>query len=312
MKKSMIRPIGFVCILIVMLLCSDKLVSAYFSPAGILRRALPSAESALRQNADREEAGAISITFDVLEVEYGVDSEIIFELLDTQGENSVEAGEGSPKILIYHTHATEAYLPTAAAAYKETSRWRTNDQENNVIAVGETLAEELRKYGYDVIHDTTNYEPPTLGLAYERSLDGMERYKEKYPDIQLYIDLHRDAYTLDDDATLEDYERIDDTVTVDGSVCSRMMFVVGTGEGSDGNEFSVKPDYQTNYALALSLTEYLEGVCEGFTRPIRVKTGRYNQHVGLCLLVEVGHNANTLEEAKNAVKYLAKAIAQLE
>lgn len=47
-------------------------------------------------------------------------------------------------------------------------------------------------------------------------------------------------------------------------------------------------------------------------RNIRVKTGRYNQHISdQCLLVEVGHNANTLEQALNAVEYLAEAIAQV-
>ena len=47
-------------------------------------------------------------------------------------------------------------------------------------------------------------------------------------------------------------------------------------------------------------------------RNIRVKTGRYNQHISnQCLLVEVGHNANTLEQALNAVEYLAEAIARV-
>ena len=46
-------------------------------------------------------------------------------------------------------------------------------------------------------------------------------------------------------------------------------------------------------------------------RNIRVKTGRYNQHISSqCLLVEVGDNKNTLEEAKNAIPYLARPIAQ--
>jgi hypothetical protein len=45
-------------------------------------------------------------------------------------------------------------------------------------------------------------------------------------------------------------------------------------------------------------------------RDIRVKTGRYNQHISSqCLLVEIGHNSNTLDEAIAAVEYLAAAIA---
>lgn len=312
MKKGILKPMGFACVLLVLFLCRDKLVSAYFSPEGMLLKALPAAESALRQNADDEKAGEGSIVFDVVEIDYDVDAEILFELLDTESSTEITEHGQTPTILIYHTHATEAYLPTEEAPYEQTTRWRTNDPQNSVIAVGEALAQELRSYGYNVIHDTTNYEPPVLSSAYERSLQGMERYQEKYPDIALFIDLHRDAYELDDDATMEEYAGIDDTVTINGETCARLMFVVGTGEGSSGNEFSVRPDYQTNYSLALGITEYLETVKEGFTRPIRVKTGRYNQHMGVCLLIEVGHNANTLEEAKNAVKYFAKAIAELQ
>lgn len=41
-----------------------------------------------------------------------------------------------------------------------------------------------------------------------------------------------------------------------------------------------------------------------------VKTGRYNQHMSeSAVLIEVGHNENTLEQALNATKPLAKAIA---
>ena len=41
-----------------------------------------------------------------------------------------------------------------------------------------------------------------------------------------------------------------------------------------------------------------------------MKTGRYNQHIGqLSLLIEVGHNANTLEQALHAVPSLAESLA---
>ena len=68
-----------------------------------------------------------------------------------------------------------------------------------------------------------------------------------------------------------------------------MMFVVGTGEGATGTGFGEKPDFAANYALAKRITEYLAGIDERLVRNIRVKTGRYNQHISdQCLLVEVG------------------------
>ena len=126
----------------------------------------------------------------------------------------------------------------------------------------------------------------------------------------MMIDVHRDAYELSDEVTMEDYAKADDAVEVEGKRCARLMFVVGTGQGKTGAGFSVKPNYPVNYALALALTEHMSAKSERLMRPIRVKTGRYNQHMGKrCLLVEVGHNANTLEEALNSIPYLAEAIA---
>ena len=57
-------------------------------------------------------------------------------------------------------------------------------------------------------------------------------------------------------------------------------------------------------------TERLRAVDPKFALDIRLKVGRYNQHVSpYCLLVEVGHNANTFDDAQNSIPYLADAIA---
>lgn len=206
---------------------------------------------------------------------------------------------GEPKILIYHTHTTEAYTQTENYSYKETSDWRTDDQSRNVVAVGEALKLALESnYGFSVIHDTTDHEPPKLSTSYERSLITIQNYLEQYPSIVLIIDLHRDAYNVTDEPTT-------DYATVYSDETARLMFVVGKG-----TNYEDKPDFDANYALAQSITERLEQLNPKLVRPIRVKDGRYNQH--LCkysLLVEVGHNANTLEQALASVPYLAEAIA---
>ena len=94
-------------------------------------------------------------------------------------------------------------------------------------------------------------------------------------------------------------------VLVDGSPTARLMCVVGKG-----TKYADKPDFETNYALASALTENLRHIEKRLARDVRVKTGRYNQHVGeLNLLIEVGHNANTLEQALHAVPSLAESLA---
>ena len=203
-----------------------------------------------------------------------------------------------PTILIYHTHTTEAYLKTPQSDYRETSSWRTDDADKNVIAVGEALKEILeRQYGFHVIHDTTNHEPPKLATSYDRSLVTMQKYHKKYPSIVLFIDLHRDAYQA--------VEKPTDYVIVNGTETAKLMFVVGRGD-----KYQEKPFYETNVTLAKHMTEYLQSIDSKLARPVRIKAGRYNQHVSPnCILVEVGHNANTLEQSIAAMPYLADSIA---
>ena len=122
-----------------------------------------------------------------------------------------------PKILIYHTHTTEAYLQTDKDKYEESGKWRTRDNDKNVVAVGEKLAECLRSYGIAVIHDTTDHEPPKLATSYSRSLKTMEKYRDKYPSITMYIDLHRDSFGKNPTEPA-------DFVTINGRQCARLMF----------------------------------------------------------------------------------------
>ncbi len=206
----------------------------------------------------------------------------------------------APVVLIYHTHAEEAYRQTRGYAYAETGEgtYKTLDKKKSVVALGELLKRELEQRGFTVIHDDTDVEPPEIKSAYSRSLEVMERY----PEAVVYIDLHRNTANVK--------AKKDDVVTVDGQRCARMFFVVGTGIGTYEGEYDTRHDWQRNYALAKALTERLKAVDPKFALDIRLKVGRYNQHVSpYCLLVEVGHNANTFDDAKNSIPYLADAIA---
>ena len=206
----------------------------------------------------------------------------------------------APLVLIYHTHAEEAYRQTRGYAYEETGEgtYKTLDKKKSVVALGELLKQELEKRGFTVIHDDTDVEPPQIKSAYARSLEVMEQY----PEAVIYIDLHRNTASVK--------AKKNDVVTVDGKRCARMFFVVGTGIGTYEGEYDTHHDWQKNYALAKALTECLRAVDPDFALDIRLKVGRYNQHVSpYCLLVEVGHNANTFEDAQNSIPYLADALA---
>ena len=206
----------------------------------------------------------------------------------------------APVVLIYHTHAEEAFRQTRSNAYQETGKdtYKTLDKTKSVVALGELLKAELVARGFIVIHDDTDVEPPELKSAYSRSLEVME----KYPEATVYVDLHRNTANVK--------LKKDDVVMIDGQRCARMFFVVGTGVGTYEGEYDTAHDWQRNYAFAKAVTERLRAVDPGFALDIRLKVGRYNQHVSpYCLLVEVGHNANTFQDAWNSIPYLADALA---
>ncbi len=221
---------------------------------------------------------------------------VLSDELKAQIKDETYKFSSPPRVLIYHTHATEAYRMEGGYTYEETEPYRTDDNTKNVVYAGEVLKEELEKLGFEVIHDTTNVEPPEFISAYSRSLEVMESYE----DIDIYIDLHRNA---------ADPEKAkNDVVMIDGKRCARMFFVVGTGIGTYEGEYDVKPDWAKNYTLASSVTDKLRETSQDLADDVRVKVGRHNQHAGLCLLAEVGHNANTLDDILNTLPYFARAL----
>jgi stage II sporulation protein P len=204
------------------------------------------------------------------------------------------------RILIYHTHTYEAY-EQSGSAYQETEKWRTADAAHNMIRVGEELAQLLRGLGYDVVHDITAFEPPDLTGAYSRSLAMLEQRQAAGESYDLYIDLHRDAYV--------EGQAGENTVQTGGQRIARLMLLIGKGEGYTGTEYDRKPDWEANLRTARAITAAMNGQLPGLCKDVRLKSGRFNQHVDdCCVLIEVGNNRNTLKEALAAMPYLADAI----
>lgn len=212
-------------------------------------------------------------------------------------EDALTTGDG-PRVLIYHTHTWEAYAQVDNARYVETEKWRTSDHTANVVAVGRALANSLRAMGCVVVHDETDFEPPNLDTAYQRSLSMLEQRTAAGETYDLYIDLHRDAISTQ--------STLIRTVNIGGVDVARFMVLIGKGTGSG---FDRKPDWEANYSIAEIITESLNGQCDNLAREIKVKTGRFNQHIApQCILIECGNNLNTLQETLAGVPYLAQAV----
>lgn len=220
-------------------------------------------------------------------------------MLQVEVIRATEMPAPGKSVLIYHTHTWEAFEQVPGNRYQETEKWRSKDSSANVVAVGDALAAALTARGFTVVHDDTAFEPPDLSTAYQRSLTMLEERTAAGESYDLYIDLHRDA--VGSSSTLKR------TVMAGGEEIARFMVLVGKGQA-----YADKPDWQANYAIAERLTQSMNRQVEGLCRPVKVKTGRFNQHIApRCVLIECGLNYNTLEQVLRGVPYLAQAIAEV-
>lgn len=227
----------------------------------------------------------------------------VIELVRDGEEAGLAAQSPLGRVLIYHTHTYEAFEQTEADPYQETEQWRTRDEKHNMVRVGEELASLLRGMGVEVVHDTTAFEPPELAGSYTRSLEMLKRRKAMGESYDLYLDLHRDAYIASQPGP--------NAVSVGDGSMARIMMLVGKGEGQTAEGFEEKPQWQDNLLIAQRITDALNSQVSGLGKEVRMKSGRFNQHIAVgCLLIEVGNNRNTLQEALAAMPYLADAISQ--
>ena len=207
----------------------------------------------------------------------------------------------APRVLIYHTHTYEAYQATETENYKPTEKWRTRDEKHNMIAVGDALSRALTARGFIVVHDTTAFEPPTLSTAYKRSLAMLRTRLDAGERYDYWLDVHRDAYS-------ESY-RGANSVETEGGSAARVMLLVGKGTGATGSGFDERPDWPKNLELAQAVTEAANALAPGICREVKIKSGRFNQHVSTgALLIEIGNNRNTLSEALAACPIIAEAL----
>jgi stage II sporulation protein P len=227
----------------------------------------------------------------LVQVRYHADHRPDLKALITQPLRWRLQGE-QPTVLILHSHATESYDPDAEG-YTQTSPYRTLDTGKNMVSIGACLAELLEQGGIRVIHDTTLHDQPSYNDSYVSSRRGAQEILKENPGIFLVLDLHRDA---------PGEGSFDTSAAVAGEEAAQLMLVVGTGH----------PAWEENMALALKLTAQLEKLYPGITRPISFRTQRFNQDLSTgALIVEVGANGNTRQEALQAARALAEGILAL-
>lgn len=209
----------------------------------------------------------------------------------------------SPRVLIIHTHGTEAYSERGAISYpnNETEIARSEDKNKNVVSVGAVLSKELDKLGIKNIHCEIMHDSEGYGSAYSRSKETIEKYLEQYPTIELVIDLHRDAVIKADGSLIRP------VTVIDGEAAAQVMCVVGSSWGGEEN-----PNWERNLSIALQLRKDLNDEYENLCRPPYLKSSTYNQEIACSsILLEIGACGNSIDEAYVSVKAVAKAISEI-
>jgi stage II sporulation protein P len=200
-----------------------------------------------------------------------------------------------PKILIFHTHAREAYT-----------------DGTTVVDVGDRLKQIFEnEYGIETLHvDKEFYKDDTLNVtgAYEIMEKSIPKILEENPSIEICIDIHRDGVP----------ENVKLVTTLNNKETAKVMFVNGLcmNRNVDGElvqkEELKNPYLNDNLAFSLQAQEKAYEYYPGLMRKIFFREYRYSLHMKpLSLLIEIGAQTNTGEEALNAARPIADIIAKV-
>ena len=223
---------------------------------------------------------------------------------DLKAESEMQPGirlpaADEPAVLLYHTHTTESYPLTASDTYGKNFSFRTTEPDKNMVAVGDAIAAALECEGIRTVHAAEIHDYPKWNGSYNNSAETIRAVLEKYPSICAVLDIHRDAITNGTTVTAP-------VCTVNGRQSAQIMII----SGCDNGKLNM-PDYRENFHFACAIQHTAETMFPGLTRPILFDYRKYNQDLTHgSLLIEVGSQGNSLEEACYAGELFGRALAQ--
>ncbi|HCC08172.1 MAG TPA: stage II sporulation protein P [Clostridiales bacterium] len=213
----------------------------------------------------------------------------------------VNVNDEKPKILIFHTHSQETFIDS-----------KVGKEEDSIIGVGNKLAEVLyKKYKIRAIHDKGKYDVVNGKLkrdgSYTRASEKIQKLLKSNPQIEIVIDIHRDG--IPDNLKL--------VTEVNKKRTAKLMFVNGICEKITNGKMEKINNLANNFIsenMSFSLQMQLQAneIYPNLMRKILIKPYRYSLFMKpKSLLVEVGAQNNTLEEAKNAMEPFADMLAKV-
>ena len=232
---------------------------------------------------------------DLLESDIDVDSFLNMDF-------SIDNSSNGPKVLIFHTHSHEMYADSDPSKGLGEGIWGVGEELKNILE---------NEYGISVLHDNGRYDVvdgknQILG-AYERMEPAIQKILDENPSIEVVIDMHRDGVN-------EDVRLVSE---VNGKTCAQIMFFNGLcrlNQNGTLTELDYLPNtyLKDNLSFSFNLQLLANKLYPSFTRRIYVNAYRYSLHMKpKSLLIEVGAQTNTKQEALNAMEPLADIMSRL-
>ncbi len=197
-----------------------------------------------------------------------------------------------PRVYIYNTHQLEDYSSSNFEDYNITP---------NVLMASYLLKEKLNKQNIPTMVETSNISDflNLNGWDYASSYKASRFYAldtiNKYNNLDLIIDLHRDAIS-----------KKNSTVEINGKNYAKVLFVVGLEHDN----------YSSNLDLATKLNDKIKEKYPTLTRGVITKGGAgvdgiYNQDLSpKMILIECGGNENSIDEVMNTIEILSNVIKE--
>lgn len=251
------------------------------------------------ENIDLSDISTIKKTFYSIDKKTGMPDDLFNIEEMSQANLHINTEGNGPKVLIFHTHGSEKYADS------------TGDSDG-IIGAGEYLKNILEdKYGIECLHITDKFDVVDGKLqrdgAYERAEPVITQIIKENPSIQIVIDLHRDGVN----------ENLRLATTIDGKSYAKIMFFNGICRKWDnGNlvptEGLENPYLKTNLALSFQMQCAVTSFDSSITRKIYINAYRYSLHMkDKSMLIELGAQTNTYEEALNSIEVIADALAKV-
>lgn len=213
--------------------------------------------------------------------------------------------EALPVVAIYHTHTSETYIDDPRK--QDNNGHVMPGNIGNIGMAGIELARALyEKHNFRVIH-TTRIHDDIYRRSYYNSRQTVKNLIENNPEIDLLLDIHRDAGWSNGDVVS----------VIDGKRAARVMIVVTTDtfefahlDGQNRNNY-----WQKNLDIANKLADKIKELYPGLLFRVETRDTTYNHYNQdlhpHSLLLEIGDYRNTTEEAVYSSRLVADAIAKL-